>query len=182
MIILILHGIEGHAGIHWQQWLHDQLIEKGHQVIMPELPHSDQPDRSEWLKTTREAIRGVKLQDLVVVGHSLGVTTALDLIEQMDSPIKALISVSGFSKDYGAELNSYFLKEKKVDFGKVNQNLGKAFVFYGDNDPYVPQKILKSLADKLGVVPKILPKGGHLNTDAGYTTFPELLEIIERIK
>ena len=181
MTVLILHGIEGHPGIHWQQWLHDELVKKGHKVIMPLLPDSNHPDRETWLKTALGSIADTGAGDLVIVGHSLGVPTALDLIEQLKSPIKALVSVSGFFSDYGAELNGYFLREKGVDFAAVNKDLEKAFVVYGDDDPYVPQEELKSLAESLNVEPVIMPKGGHLNTDAGYTTFPLLLEIIERL-
>lgn len=181
MTVLILHGIQGYAGIHWQQWLHDELIKTSDTVLMPNLPDSDHPDRKEWLKTVEKTISGVDLSKLVIVGHSLGVTTVLDLIEKLETPIAALISVSGFAEDYGAKLNSYFLKEKSIDFSKVKKNLRQTFVVYGDNDPYVPQEILKSLAENLGIKPKIIPNGGHLNTNAGYTAFPYLLEIIKKI-
>lgn len=178
MTALILHGIQGHAGIHWQKWLNDQLIAQGHKVLMPNLPKAEHPDRSEWLQTVKGVITDYDLSDLVIVGHSLSVVTALDFIEQAPVSIKALVSVSGFSKDYKAELNSYFLKEKEIDFAKVKKNLKKAVVIYGDNDPYVPQEILKLLADKLNVKPTVIKSGGHLNTDAGFTTFPKLLKII----
>ena len=133
MKILILHGIEGHAGIHWQQWLHDELVKAGHEVLMPDLPDTNHPDRKTWLKTVQQVIKNVEPTELVIVGHSLGVVTALDLIEQI--PVKTLISVAGFAADYGRELNSYFLKEKEIDFEKINNNLGKVFVIYADNDP-----------------------------------------------
>lgn len=177
MIILILHGIGGRAGIHWEGWLAAELEKLGKRVIMPTLPDAGRPDRKTWLNSVKEILTNVDPADLVIVGHSLGVVTALDFIEQ--SPVKALISVSGFAFDYGAEMNGYFLKEKTVDFSRVNNNLHKAFVIYGDNDPYVPQAILKSLASDLKVKPEIIPNGGHLNTDADYNTFPRLLEIIQ---
>lgn len=180
MTILILHGIGGYAGIHWQKWLYDNLVKDGYGVIMPNMPEPDRPDRKTWLKTVQEITRSVDSSDLVIFAHSLGVTTALDLIEQ--SPIKALISVSGFASDYGADLNSYFLREKTVNFGKVKKNLGQAFVIYGDNDPYVPQEVLRFLADNLMIKPEIIHNGGHLNTDSGHKTFPRLLEIIKLIK
>jgi len=178
MTILIFHGIEGYAGIHWQQWLYDELVKMGHKVIMPNLPDSKRPDRKIWLKTALENIKDIDTNNLIIVGHSLGVPTALDLIEKI--PVKTLISIAGFAYDWGAELNSYFMKEKNVDFEKVNKNLKQAFVIYGDNDPYVSQEVLKSLADNLKVKPEIIKNGGHLNTDSGYKTFPRLLEIIKK--
>jgi hypothetical protein len=178
MTIPILHGIKGCAGIHWQQWLYDNLIKDGYDVIMPTLPDADRPDRKAWFEAIKEIAKEIDSKDLVIVAHSLGVTAALDFIER--GPVKAIISVSGFARDYGLELNSYYLKEKNIDFNKVKENLRQAFVIYGDNDPYVPQGELKFLADKLDVEPEIVPGGGHLNTKAGYSEFPRLLEIIEK--
>ncbi|HUV46813.1 MAG TPA: alpha/beta hydrolase [Candidatus Bathyarchaeia archaeon] len=176
--VLILHGIQGYPGIHWQQWLYGELVKQGYQVLMPKFPNANHPNRKSWLKTIKKTVKQINLKNLIIVAHSLGVTSALDLLETLDTPIKALVSVSGFSKDYGLELNSYFLKEKSINFKKIRQNCKNFFVYYGDNDPYVPQKVLKDLADSLGVKPRIFPHGGHLNTEAGYTRFPELLKII----
>lgn len=181
MTFLILHGIQGRAGMHWQQWLHNELVKRGHRVIMPEMPEPNHPDRREWLYTAVRLLKDVDPADLVIVGHSLGVATALDYIEQSPATVKALIAVSGFAEDYGAELNSYFMKGKRIDFNTVLAHLEQAHVLYGDNDPYVPQHALKDLAQKLHVQPIIMAGGGHLNTDAGYTEFPALLEIIETL-
>jgi len=159
---------------------YDELARSGHEAVMPDLPDADHPDRKAWLETVRQAVKNIDSAELVIVGHSLGVVTALDLIEQM--PVKALISVAGFAADYGRELNSYFLNEKKIDFGKINKNLGKKFVIYADNDPYVPRAALEDLAVKLGVEPEVIANGGHFNTEAGYTTFPRLLEMIHGIQ
>lgn len=179
--VLILHGIKGRAGIHWQKWLNDELSKSGYNVIIPNLPNSDHPDRSQWLSEIKRQTRSVDLQNLIIVGHSLGVISALDFIENLESPIKALISVGGFSEDYGAELNSYFVKERVIDFNKVHKNLKKAVVIFGDNDPRVPRAALISLTHELGVEPVIIKGGGHLNTEAGFTTFPQLLEIIKNL-
>lgn len=182
MTFLILHGIQGKAGDHWEQWLHDELVKMGYPVIMPDLPHSQHPDRNEWLQTVKDSLKGIDSNQLVIFGHSLGVATALDFIEQANDTVKALISISGFSHDYGSDLNNYFLKQKQIDFNKVNSHLNRRFVIYGDNDPYVPNETLHDLANELGVTPAIIHNGGHLNTDSGYTSFPYLLEIVDILK
>lgn len=180
MNVLILHGIFGKSGENWMGWLGDELGVRGFNVMMPNLPNADHPDRNEWLKFICNIIDNN--DNLIIVGHSLGVTSALDYIEQSHHKIKALFSVSGFSQDYGLELNSYFLKQKDIYSNKVNSNLEKAFVYYGDNDPYVTQEALAYLADKLNVKPNIIKNGGHLNEAAGYTEFPQLLNDILTIK
>lgn len=177
MNVLILHGIMGKAGENWAQWLNDKLASKSYSVIMPDLPNADRPNRQEWLKEISNIMQNLD-GNTIIVAHSLGVTSALDYLEQASCPIKGMVSVSGFSDDYGLELNSYFLKEKSIDFDKVNANTEKAFVFFGDNDPYVPQDSLNKLADNLKTKPVILAEGGHLNASAGFTEFPELLEAV----
>ena len=179
MTILILHGIAGYAGIHWEEWLYDQLQVKGHTVMMPSLPNPDHPDRTEWLAFVQKLLTDVPLQELTIICHSLGVATALDFLETILTPINILISVSGFAEDYGAGLNSYFMKEKTIDFEKVKLHVNKSYVVYGDDDPYVPQATLRKLADNLEVIPNIIHKGGHLNMEAGFTTFPFLVKLIE---
>ena len=181
MAVLILHGINGYAGVHWQQWLQKELLKRGYSVIMPDLPNPEHPDRKTWLRIAKKVVKHVDPKELIVVGHSLGVVTALDLAESLDQPIKGLISVSGFSDDYGAQLNSYFIKEKKINFDKVKKHVGESSAIYGSDDPFVPQEKLKSLAENLETEPIVIAKAGHLNTEAGYIEFPLVLRIIENL-
>ncbi len=50
----------------------------------------------------------------------------------------------------------------------------------GDDDPYVLAVHGEELADNLGVKNTIVPHGGHLNAEFGYTTFPELLTLLNQ--
>lgn len=177
--VLILHGVGGYAGIHWQKWLKEELEKGGFNVIMPTLPNADHPDRKTWKTIAHTLISKLDARHVIIVGHSLGVVTAIDIVEKLKEPIRALFSVSGMCSDYGAELNSYFLKEKNINFEKVKKNIKKSIVFFANNDPYVPQEKLFELANNLKVKPIIIHNGGHLNTDAGFITFPQLLKEIE---
>lgn len=177
MHVLILHGIQSEAGAHWMRWLGHQLEKEGHKVIMPQFPSPDHPERFDWLSFVKERLQGIPLSKLVIIGHSLGVVTALDFIEQSDKKIHGFISVSGFARDYGNELNSYFMKEKDLNLVEVREKIHQLAVFYGSNDPYVSQEALQYLAEELEVNPIIVDRGGHLNSEAGYTEFPELLAI-----
>ncbi len=183
MTVLILHGVGGYAGIHWLQWMHDELVAESYTVIMPTLPNSDRPDRKQWLQVIKNAVKDVNISELIIVGHSLGVPAALDFIEQVGGKVKALISVSGFSDNYGSPINDFYMREKNIDFVKVKEHLEKSFVIYADDDPHVPQTSLQLLADSLGVEPIVIPHGGHFNSDTKFKKeFPLLLEIINNIE
>lgn len=172
----IIHGIQGHAGIHWQKWLKLELEKSGQKVIMPTLPNPDHPDRTEWLEFLKEKLRDINTNNLVFVTHSLGSVTAMDYIEQSPETILGFVSVSGFARDYEMELNSYFLKEKHIDMNMIRKNARNISIIFGNDDPYVPQNELNYLSEKLKVEEIIIEKGGHLNTETGYTKFPLLLE------
>ena len=49
---------------------------------------------------------------------------------------------------------------------------------YGDNDPYIPQDVLKKFAKSINAKEVIIHNGGHLNEEAGYNSFPEILKEI----
>lgn len=176
MKYLIIHGIQGQAGIHWQGWLSDNLSKNGHEVIMKSYPDADCPVREKWLETTKNFLSNILLQNLIIVTHSLGAVTAMDFIEGLNGPIRGLVTIAGFYRDYGAELNSYFLRSKDIDINRVRGNIKKSVVIFGDDDPYVPQEELKALAEGLQTESVIIHKGGHLNTDSGYKEFPLVLQ------
>lgn len=180
MNILILHGIMGRAGENWSGWLADKLSEKGFNVAMPNLSKPNHPNRTEWLHEITNEMRKLG-DDTIIVAHSLGVTSALDFLEQHSGKIKGLVSVAGFADDYGLELNSYFMREKEIDFESVKNSVESLAVLYGDNDPYVPQSSLQNLAIELGAQSVVITGGGHLNEAAGYNTFPKLLDLVLEI-
>ena len=173
--VLIIHGIQSKKGDHWQSWLKGELEKKDINVIMPQMKNTMKPDRSTWLEQIKELLLEIEDENLIIVGHSLGVVTGLDYIEQNKERILGFISVSGFSKDYHHPLNSYFLSEKEIDFKNINSKIKNKYVLNGDDDPYVPQEILLDLANNLKVIPNIYKKGGHLNTDTGFSFFPDIL-------
>lgn len=50
--------------------------------------------------------------------------------------------------------------------------------FYSNNDPYVKYEKEKEFADTITENQIMIFKGGHLNSESGYTKFPDLLKLI----
>jgi uncharacterized protein len=181
MTVLILHGIHSNAGDNWMRWLKNNL-ESSIKVLMPQLPDPQQPKRQAWLDRVIEELQNENLTKTIIVGHSLGVVSALDFIQLQSEKVRALVSASGFHADYGHPLNSDFISERAINMLKVKNNLEEAHVFYGSDDPYVPQGVLLSLAEALEVTPVVIENGGHLNKSAGFSEFPLLLDSVKGIK
>jgi predicted alpha/beta hydrolase family esterase len=77
-------------------------------------------------------------------------------------------------------LNSSFL-DHPFNWSAIRANAGELSYFMGDDDQYVPQEQLLTIARELEVQPIVIPGAGHLNSETGYTRFPELLAELQRI-
>ena len=124
MKALILHGVSGYAGKHWMQWLHDWLITQNIEVIMPTLKNSENPAYEDWIPDIQNIFSGMSdtdLKDLIVIGHSMGIPAALEIIQNLNTPIKGLFSAGGFYKDYGSAINTKFMSQCNIDIEKAKK-------------------------------------------------------------
>lgn len=182
MRVVIIHGAYGSPGENWIPWLKRELEKLNCEIVVPRFPTPKGQELNKWLAILNKAIPKWN-GDIIFVGHSLGPTLILKKIEELEKPIKAAFLVSGFLgklglKDFDAINASFF--EKGLNWKKIRQHCQNFFVYNSDNDPYVPLSHGEKLAKNLGVKLNIVRNAGHINTAAGYTKFPRLLENIKR--
>jgi predicted alpha/beta hydrolase family esterase len=96
--------------------------------------------------------------------------------------LKGLITVAGFNNFLSGD----------IDFDKINsefyqdsENLilsGKYFSFihsfYSDNDPYIPIDVLEEFTSFINSTKHLIKDGGHINKSSGFTSFPQLIELL----
>lgn len=179
MKAFIIHGSFGHPGENWFLWLKKELEEVDFEVFIPKFPTPEGQNLNNWLEVFREYED--KLDDnTIMIGHSLGPAFILNILERTDKQLLACFFVSGFLGLLGGdfdEINKTFC-DKEFDWEKIKHNCKKFFVFHSDNDPYVPLKKAKELAEKLNGELDVIKDGGHFNEAAGYREFPLLLRKI----
>jgi len=177
MRVLILHGWGADSTSNWFPWLKSTLEKNGFVAYCPDLPNSEMPELEEWLKAA--SIARPFDSTLSVVGHSLGATAILRLLESLGEKEKigTAVLVSGFARDLGiAEIGS-FLK-KPFNWEKIRKKAEKFFVLHSDNDPTVPVYFGREVADNLGGE-FILEHGcEHLNAGIGNFTYPRIVELL----
>lgn len=184
MNFLILHGTLGNPEGNWFPYLAGELEKLGHKTLRPQLPKDQTPDN--WQKAIGEAVEklGGVGDSVVIVAHSMSCLAVCRYLETRASPIRACFFVAPFAQDLPVlepvkSLNLPFV-QKYVDWAKVRQNGSRFICFAGSNDPYVPTAIARDFADKLNAEYVVIENGGHLNSDSGFATFPQLLETIKR--
>ena len=175
--VFIFHGAGGHPKENWFDWLRQQLEREGHRVFVPQFPTPKNQTLENWL-----SVLGEYKQDLphsILVGHSLGVPFALNLLERY--PIKASFLVSGFTGKAGNQFDPGMktFAQRVFHWERIMKNCGRFYVFHSDNDPYIRLEKAEELAKNLGVKVNLVKNAGHFNETAGYTTFKLLFDRIK---
>jgi len=105
-------------------------------------------------------------------------------VELAADPFEGLFLAAGFIGALGLPdydgINASFFAEP-FDWGSIRAKKGKAcHCWAGNDDPYVPLARSQEIADALHVPLELILGGGHLNSETGVDTFPELLDCILR--
>ncbi len=183
MKIVIFHGTGGSPEGNWFPWLKAELAQLGQEVFVPTMPTPDNQSVASWRDATQKQLPFIFGPDTILVGHSLGAVWVAEILSQRrPAPVKASFFISGFLHDLGDEWfdsRNHEFTHYPFNWENIRAMGGDKFVLHGDNDPYVPVAEAEGLANKLGVKPILIKDGGHLNAEAGYTEFPELLALIE---
>lgn len=183
MNVIVVHGAYGSPEENWLPWLKSVLESLGLRVFAPKFPTPENQSLENWVQILNTYDKYFD-SELIMVGHSLGPALILRKLETLDVPVRAAFLVAGFLGEIGDPdfdgINSSFF-EKEFDWEKIRKNCEHFEVFHSNNDPYVPLKHGKEIAEKLGVELTLVKEACHFNAKAGYTEFPLLLERIKEI-
>lgn len=177
---VILHGTDGHPKHHWMPWLKQKLEEQGYEVWAPELPGNHTPDRevyNDFLFT-----QGWDFSDNIVVGHSSGAVSVLNLLMDERCPkIKLGVIVGAWAGgmpegNFEAGQFDKLFPEHGFNFGLIKSKADHLAFLHGDDDPYCPLEQAQYLAEQLDAPIMVLHGAGHVG--AGFKEVPELWDII----
>lgn len=177
----IFHGSGGTPESFWFPFVKQGLEQRGYKVWVPQLPNPDGERLDEWLPFALE--NGNYDAETVLIGHSSGSPLILSVLENLKSPIKQAILVSGFSQPISNEPKP--ILQEKYDWDKIKANCGNFVFINSDNDPWgCDDKQGKIMQDHLGG--KLIVKhDGHMGSEKfnqPYREFPLIIELVERLK
>jgi len=179
---IVLHGAHGGPDTNWFPWLHAELERSGIEVVRPRFPTPQGQSLEAWFEAYDRTVALLPPAPTILVGHSLGAAMALRLAERGPEPFSGLFLAAGFIgalglPDYDPINASFFAKP--FGWTRIRERKGSACrTWAGDDDPYVPLSRSQELADHLGAPLEVVPGGGHLNGETGFTSFPQVRDAI----
>lgn len=184
---VLLHGTDGSPEYHWFPWIKNLLEQAGYQVFAPELPNNHRPNRFTYEDFLRSS--GWDFTDNILVGHSSGATTVLNLLSSDWFPhVKTAVLVGTFLdeklvKDIDGFENDQFEQLFLPDYDpELIRSKSDHFIFvHGSDDPYCDIDDARTLCEEIGGTFITIENGKHLNRDTGITEIPELVKSLEDI-
>ncbi|MET9380319.1 alpha/beta hydrolase [Streptomyces sp. NPDC002928] len=176
---LILHGWQNHRPKgHWQHWLADRLAERGHHVTYPQLPDPDEPDLEVWLAELARHLRELPGDgERVVLAHSASAVLWLHAVARGVPGLGDVDRVLLVAPPSGSVLAQHPEVAAFAPPPLAGLTLpGPTRLVAGDDDPYCPEGGQTVFGDALGLTAELLPGAAHLDLDAGYGSWPSVLE------
>ena len=178
----LLHGTDGSPNDHWFPWLKSELEKKGYKVFAPTLPENHTPSRDVYEAFLKDS--GWEFEENLLVGHSSGTTTILNLLMADWFPkVKASVMVGTFLNEKLTKTADWYesgqfdkLFVQDFDIQKLKSKCPELIFVHGDNDHACDYNDAKDFCQKLNGNFITIKNGGHLSGSSGITEIPELTE------
>ena len=165
--VFIIHGWHGTPNKNWFQWLKVELETRGFEVVLPQLPDTNNPRITKWVSAIDKAVTKPDEQTYFV-GHSLACQAIVRYLETLPSDIKVggAVFFAGFFKrltNIEDSVTEHHWLDAPLDLNKVKQHLPKSVALFSDNDPWVPVDNKDDFKNKLGSKIIVKSKMDHFN-------------------
>jgi len=183
---VILHGTDGSPDKYWQPWLKKQLEKHGYEVYAPLLPDNKRPNRKTYSQFLRDS--GWDFTDNIVIGHSSGSTSLLNLLHEDWFPkIKATVLVGTFLNERLLEGVEWYEKGQfddlfldKYDPAVIKKKAGKVIMLHGAEDPYCDYGDAESFAKLVDALFITVKDAKHFTGNVA--EIPQILDALRQEK
>ena len=181
--VIIIHGWSGTPETNWLPWLKRELEKLGHEVLVPEMPDTDNPVIEKWLQKLTEIV-GVPDKNTYFVGGSIGCQAILRYLETLNTGVGGAIFVAGWFnlENLESEDEEKISKpwiETPIDLEKVKLVLSKSILIISDNDPFGAFEENKEKFNNFVTKEIVLHNAGHIDG----LEYPEILaEVVALIQ
>ena len=180
----IFHGTGNSPADCWLPWIKHLLEQSGYEVFAPLLPGNDTPNKDTYESFLRRS--AWDFAGNVLVGHSSGATTILNLLSTDWFPhVSAAVLAGTFLNERLTESASWYVPGQfdnlflpEYDPTVIKQKADTFYFVHGSNDPFCDIDDAKQFCNKVGGTFMTVPNGHHLGSGSGLTELPELASIL----
>lgn len=183
--VFIIHGWEGSPEEGWRPWLKKKLVDKGFEVIVPQMPDTKNPTVEVWVPFLKNLVGKVDTGD-IFLGHSLGCITILRFLESLKDgeKVAGAVLIAGFGADlkyngYNHELASFFNAD--INWAKIKSRCDKFISIHSSNDPWVSLENSELFKQMLEAETVVVPDMKHFSGDDGLIELPIALESVLKL-
>jgi uncharacterized protein len=183
---VLLHGTDGSPKDHWFPWIKRVLEEGGYEVFAPTLPENHIPNRDIYEAFLKKS--GWDFTDNLLIGHSSGTTTILNLLMSDWFPkIKGAVLAGTFLNEKLTKKSNWYepgqfdnLFVQDFDIDKIKSKCSDFIFVHGDNDPACDYADAKQFCQKLNGDFITIKNGAHLSSSSGITELPKLRDVLHK--
>ena len=163
MTPIIVPGLQGSCGAHWQTWLQCRL--PGSRRV--EQPDWDSPDLDRWSTVLRRDVQLV-CGNALIIAHSFGCLAAIDALGSGCARVAAALLVA---------------PADPAHFGIPDARLAErlpvpTIVVGGHNDPWMSFDLATAWSQRLGCWLFDAGHVGHINVASGHGPWPDALDLV----
>ena len=187
MKVYLIHGWQSSGERGFRVWLKKELEKLNYDVFAFDLPNPEFPKEEEWLDVLSREIKTKEgVNDIVILGHSLGGLTTLKFLESLPEGhiIKKAVLVAPVV-NYVTNINEYHVQttfipwtEKGLNYKKINESVESIVAFFSDNDKYIPIESADILKKNLNINVIIEHDKDHYATREKTEEVPLILNVI----
>jgi len=186
--VFIIHGWGGSPDEPLHEWLKSELEKKGFEVVVPQMPNSEEPVIEAWVSRLEEIVSAPD-ENTILVGHSIGCQAILRYLEKLSSASKVggvvfiapWLTLSNLENDEEWRVADPWLNTpiRETD---VIKHTPKITAIFSDNDPYVPSENLELFRERFNAEVVVEYGKGHFTTDDDVEKLESVLSAILEIK
>ena len=186
--VFIIHGWGGSPDKPLHKWLKSELEKNGFEVVVPEMPNSEEPEIEVWVSNLKEIV-GAPDRNTILVGHSIGCQTILRYLEKLHPASKVggvvfiapWLTLSNLESDEERRVAEPWLNTPIKETDLIKYAL-KITAIFSDNDPYVPSENIELFKKRFNAEIIIEHEKGHFAADDGVEKLESALNAILKVK
>ncbi|MFD2584745.1 RBBP9/YdeN family alpha/beta hydrolase [Pedobacter vanadiisoli] len=169
----IVPGLGNSGPDHWQSYFE----KSGDNFIRINQKEWDAPSNQDWIETIESALHSYHLDNVVLIGHSLGCVAIANWAKAYKKKIKGALLVAPSD----IEAPKYNFDTPGFDSVPLDKINFKTILVASTNDEWVTMERAEFFAKSWGSEFINIGASGHINANAGFGEWPEGLEILKKL-